>query len=73
MTKVLANVNPIRLEYCIINHFLMMFLITNWACLCNKKHPATCEDTVQTKYKEMVAPSDEIPKEEVDREVKPEL
>lgn len=28
-TKVLAYINLIRLEYCIINRFLMMFLIKN--------------------------------------------
>lgn len=50
-----------------------MFLIKNWAYLCNKEHPTMCQSTVQTKCKEMAPPSSEIQKEDVDRGVKPEL
>ena len=58
-TNILACVNVIRLEYRIINHFLMMFLITNPAHPCNnsnKEPPTMRQDTVQTKYTKM-APS----------------
>lgn len=59
MTKVLAYINLIRLEYSIINHFLITFLITNQVYSCNnsnKEPPAVRQDTVQTKYKKMAPP-----------------
>lgn len=50
-----------------------MFLIKNWAYSCSKEHPTMCQSTVQTKCKEMAPLSSEIPKEDVDKGVKPEL
>lgn len=51
----------------------MMFLVTNqtYSCSNNNKEPPTMrQDTVQTKYKKMAPPYNEIPNEDVDSGVK---